>query len=219
MDLKKDYETLYQQWLQEFEKEDLTKLTVDSFNNYKNNANLINNFRLNNEDKIKTGIIKAYRENFEFLFNDLMKIREIKILNSTLALQEIEINNLIEPEKLFYQNLVSAIKGFKKVKASSIYAESPIIEEAIIKKAHAEELENIENHNQEIVDLVSEYIAKEKTDQYNYILVRFLKKTPALVGIDLLNYGPFEKENIAYLPYENAKILLFEKFADRIELK
>jgi len=148
-----------------------------------------------------------------------MKIREIKILNSTLALQEIEINNLIEPEKLFYQNLVSAIKGFKKVKASSIYAESPIIEEAIIKKAHAEELENIENHNQEIVDLVSEYIAKEKTDQYNYILVRFLKKTPALVGIDLLNYGPFEKENIAYLPYENAKILLFEKFADRIELK
>ena len=66
--------------------------------------------------------------------------------------------------------------------------------------------------------MVSEYVAKEKTNQFNYILVRFLKKTPALVGIDLLNYGPFEKENIASLPYENAKILLFEKFVDKIEV-
>ena len=218
MDLKIDYELLYQHWLQEFENEDLTKLSEDLYSKYKSNSSFLSNLTLNDEDKIKTKIIESYKENFEFLFNDFMKIREIKILNSALALHEIKINNLIEPERLFYQNLVSAIKGFKKVKASFIDDQSPIIEEEIIKEAQVETLDINEDFSQETSDLVSDYIVKEKTDQFNYILVKFLKKTPALVGIDLLNYGPFEKENIAFLPYENAKILIFEKFAQNIEL-
>ena len=218
MDLKKDYEILYQHWLQEFENEELTKLSEDLFSKYKSNSIFLSNLKLNDEDKIKAEIIEAYKENFEFLFNDFMKIREIKILNTALALQEIEINNLVEPERLFYQNLISAIKGFKKVKASFIYDESPKIEDRTIEEAQVKELNINEDFNQEISELISEYVSKEKTNKFNYILVRFLKKTPALVGIDLLNYGPFEKENIAYLPYENAKILLFEKFAQSIEL-
>lgn len=218
MDLKIDYEKLYQHWLQEFENEELTKLSEDLYSKYKSNSSFLSNLTLNDEDKIKTKIIESYKENFEFLFNDFMKIREIKILNSALALHEIKINNLIEPERLFYQNLVSAIKGFKKVKASFIDDQSPIIEEEIIKEAQVETLDINEDFSQETSELVSDYIVKEKTDQFNYILVKFLKKTPALVGIDLLNYGPFEKENIAFLPYENAKILIFEKFAQNIEL-
>ncbi len=218
MDLKIDYEMLYQHWLQEFENEELTKLSEDLYSKYKSNSSFLSNLTLNDEDKIKTKIIESYKENFEFLFNDFMKIREIKILNSALALHEIKINNLIEPERLFYQNLVSAIKGFKKVKASFIDDRSPIIEEEIIKEAQVETLDINEDFSQETSELVSDYIVKEKTDQFNYILVKFLKKTPALVGIDLLNYGPFEKENIAFLPYENAKILIFEKFAQNIEL-
>lgn len=218
MDLKIDYEKLYQHWLQEFENEELTKLSEDLYSKYKSNSSFLSNLTLNDEDKIKTEIIESYKENFEFLFNDFMKIREIKILNSALALHEINLNNLIEPERLFYQNLISAIKGFKKVKASFIDDQSPKIEDEIIKEAQVETLDINEDFNQETSDLVSEYIVKEKTDQFNYILVKFLKKTPALVGIDLLNYGPFEKENIAFLPYENAKILIFEKFAQNIEL-
>lgn len=218
MDLKIDYEKLYQHWLQEFENEELTKLSEDLYSKYKSNSSFLSNLTLNDEDKIKTKIIESYKENFEFLFNDFMKIREIKILNSALALHEIKINNLIEPERLFYQNLVSAIKGFKKVKASFIDDQSPIIEEEIIKEAQVETLDINEDFSQETSELVSDFIVKEKTDQFNYILVKFLKKTPALVGIDLLNYGPFEKENIAFLPYKNAKILIFEKFAQNIEL-
>jgi DNA replication factor GINS len=218
MDLKIDYDILYQHWLQEFKNEELTKLSEDLYSNYKSNSSFLSNLTLNDEDKIKGEIIESYKDNFEFLFNDFMKVREIKILNSALALQEIKLTNLIEPERLFYQNLISAIKGFKKVKASFIYDQSPKIEDNIIKEAQFEALDINEDINQETSDLVSEYIVKEKTDQFNYILVKFLKKTPALVGIDLLNYGPFEKENIAFLPYENAKILIFEKFAQNIEL-
>ena len=56
-----------------------------------------------------------------------------------------------------------------------------------------------------------------KGEEFDYILIRFLKKTPPLVGIDLINYGPFQKEDLAYMPSKNAKILLNEKFAEKIE--
>ena len=67
--------------------------------------------------------------------------------------------------------------------------------------------------------LSHEVITEEKPkEQIDYTLLRFLKKTPPLVGIDLLNYGPFEKEDIAYIPSQNAKILIFEKFTEKVEL-
>ncbi len=218
MDLKKEYEQLYQHWLNEFQQIDLTQLTEDLFNKYQHLINKINNFRLNNKEKIKDRIINSYKDNFNFLFNDFLKIREIKILNSALALQEIDLNDLIEAERLFYQNLVSAIKGFKKVKAISIFEDSFDKEIKQIQKTQVKELENAEEINQEIVNLISDTNFKGKDDQYNYTLIRFLKKTPALVGIDLINYGPFEKEDITFLPYKNAKIILSEKFAEKIEL-
>lgn len=39
------------------------------------------------------------------------------------------------------------------------------------------------------------------------VLVRFLKESPAIVGVDLKTYGPFKPEDLAYMPEENAEIL------------
>ena len=64
-------------------------------------------------------------------------------------------------------------------------------------------------------ELIKPVKSKEK---FNYVLLRFLEKTPALVGIDLINYGPFEKEDIANIPRENAKILIYEKAAEEIDI-
>lgn len=214
MDLKEAYKLLYDHWLMEFEKADVTQLTKEVFNDYKNALNLIDNSKFTNEDKIKEEIIKSYQENFKFLINDFLKIREIKILNSALALREINLNHLLESERMFYQNLVSTIKGFEKVKAISNYENSldddlKSVESIMIKNRKNTE---VANHTEKNLNYKS-----EKENQYNYSLIRFLKKTPALVGMDLKSYGPFEKEDIAYIPYENAKILLYEKFAHSIE--
>ncbi|MHA1413998.1 MAG: DNA replication complex subunit Gins51, partial [Promethearchaeota archaeon] len=51
-----------------------------------------------------------------------------------------------------------------------------------------------------------------------YLIVRFLKDTPPLVGTDLKNYGPFNRDDIACLPLKNAIILINEKFAEKIEV-
>jgi DNA replication initiation complex subunit (GINS family) len=58
---------------------------------------------------------------------------------------------------------------------------------------------------------------QEETD-YQYTLIRMVKNSPPLVGVDMKNYGPFEKEDVINMPYKNAIILINEKFAEKIDL-
>ena len=221
MDLKKDYKILYQQWHNEFKQIKLTELNQDLFNYYKKALNFINEYKEDNSNELKDLILKSCKKNFNFLFHDFLKLREVKIINSALALKEINLNNVIEAEKLFYQNLVGTIKGFKKVKTLSLYEEeSEINLEDLIKSEVKikEDIKEVSISNKKEKSLISE--SNELIDEVkiDYTLVRFLIETPPLVGIDLINYGPFGKEDIANLPQKNAKILINEKFAEKIKL-
>lgn len=40
------------------------------------------------------------------------------------------------------------------------------------------------------------------------IVVRFLKSTEAFVGVDMSKYGPFQPEDVASLPFENARSII-----------
>ncbi|MFX1456705.1 MAG: hypothetical protein ACFFDB_15135 [Promethearchaeota archaeon] len=221
MDLEKDYEKLYQHWLKEFQQKDLTVLTQKIFENYKKILNNVNNHHEDSENPLRFQIHDSFKKNIDYLFNDLLQIRELKIKNAALALKDIELDNVIEAEKLLYQNLVSSIKGYQKVKAVSIFQDEEVLKpEAPLETEQAKTTpfevsgEIFKEKEPEIL-LVKE---KEPEEQINYTLLRFLKETPPLVGIDLLNYGPFEKEDIAFIPTENANILIFEKFAEKIEV-
>lgn len=221
MDLKEDYKKLYQQWYKEFKQIKLTELNQDIFNYYKKALNSINEYKEDNSNKLKDLILNSCKENFNFLFNDFLKLREVKIINSALALKEINLNNVIEAEKLFYQNLVGTIKGFKKVKTLSLYEEeSEINLEDLIKSEVKikEDIKEVSISNKKKKSLISESNELINEVKIDYTLVRFLKETPPLVGIDLINYGPFEKEDIANLPQKNVKILIIEKCAEKIEL-
>ncbi|UCD00898.1 MAG: hypothetical protein JSV23_08420 [Promethearchaeota archaeon] len=221
MNLRRDYERLYQHWFTEFQQTDLTELTQELFSDYKRNLDYIIDYKEEGMDDLKDRILQSYKDNFKFLFNDFLKIREIKIINSALALKEINLNDVIEAEKLLYQNLVSSIKGYKKVKAISLYEgkekfkpEEVIESKLEMKGTPAESTISIDEKS----SIISKSTIISDREKFNYTLIRFLKKTPPLVGVDLINYGPFEKEDIANLPQKNAKILIYEKFAEKIEL-
>ncbi len=218
MDLKKDYKILYQHWLKEFEQTDLTSLTQDDFNKYKNVLTSINTFQVDKTDKIKYQLSESYKKNIEFLFNDLLKIREIKIINAALANQEINLEHVVEAEKLLYQNLISTFKGYKKVKNLLLIGEQYSLDQEITGKEEQAILsKDSKSEKAKEIGLKDEEQPFIEID-YNYTLIRFLKKTPPLVGIDLLNYGPFEENDIANLPYKNALILINEKFAEQLDV-
>ena len=51
------------------------------------------------------------------------------------------------------------------------------------------------------------------------IVVRFLKEVDEIVGVDLEKYGPFEVEDIATVPYENAQALIAKNVATVVHLE
>ena len=228
MNLKTDYRNLYEHWLKEFERSELTPLTQENFNSYKKNVDYIVKFELESRQNVEIQILKSYKYGFKYLFNDLLKIREVKLINAALVLQEIDYNSVIEAEKLFYQNLVSSIKGFKKLKTLTLYEEDEPIELDNI--LEVEEIpvhpflsnvpteKDLESSEVELTQKKSNVIQPEQVLQYDYILIRFNNPSPPLVGIDGINYGPFQENDIANMPQKNAKILIYEKIAEKIEV-
>jgi len=49
-------------------------------------------------------------------------------------------------------------------------------------------------------------------------VLRFLKDVPAIIGTDIKAYGPFKVEDVASLPVENAKILVKQGLAEKVEI-
>jgi DNA replication factor GINS len=50
-------------------------------------------------------------------------------------------------------------------------------------------------------------------------VLRFLKETPVIVGADMKTYGPFQPEDVASVPTENAKILTKQGIAVEVEVQ
>jgi DNA replication factor GINS len=48
------------------------------------------------------------------------------------------------------------------------------------------------------------------------IIIRFLEATDKFMGVDMAKYGPFIKEDVAILPFENARSLIERKVAVEI---
>lgn len=55
-----------------------------------------------------------------------------------------------------------------------------------------------------------------KNHKFRSIVVRFLKPIDQIVGSDLEKYGPFDTEDVATLPFENATALIGKKIAVKI---
>ncbi len=60
------------------------------------------------------------------------------------------------------------------------------------------------------------HVAREKPR--NRVL-RFLKETPVIIGADMKTYGPFQPEDVASVPAENAKILTKQGIAVEVEVQ
>jgi DNA replication factor GINS len=59
----------------------------------------------------------------------------------------------------------------------------------------------------------------ERQEKPKKTLLRFVQEIPAIVGSDMKTYGPFEPEDIATLPSENARILVEQGVAVEVEAK
>ena len=81
MNIKSSYEKLYQHWLKESNQKDITALNQALYEEYSQLVSDVNNIEKDNKQNLQNKILISYQENFTYLITDLLKMREIKLLN------------------------------------------------------------------------------------------------------------------------------------------
>jgi DNA replication factor GINS len=67
-------------------------------------------------------------------------------------------------------------------------------------------------------NLLHGYVPKVEVEQeHKRAVLRFLKSVPAIIGTDMKTYGPFKVEDVASLPIANAKVLIKQGLAEKVE--
>ncbi len=144
---------------------------------------------------------KESSKNVDYIINDLLAIRQEKIIQLSKNLEVIDQNHLTLSEQQFYRSLMAAFKGYKKTKQYHNAITESCPEETLIE----EQEEHCMTENSEIPTKIE------------YCDVRVLRNAPALVGSDFVTYGPFRKEEIVRLPKKSAQIMEKEKFVEILE--
>jgi DNA replication factor GINS len=109
-------------------------------------------------------------------------------------------------------------KALKKSLARETVLREVLTEEE--EKLYGEILPLAEAYQAFLKDILQGRLSRiEKEEKPKKILLRFVQEIPAIVGSDMKTYGPFEPEDIATLPSENARILIKQGVAMEVEAK
>jgi len=134
----------------------------------------------------------------------------IKLLTlSTKSLFELRIRKLLESsngQHLSYPSLLSSDDYSKLTDEEKFIFE----EERKVTQRRELIIQSLIGGNVNNLDTISRIIRSKM------IIIRFLEFTDQFMGVDMAKYGPFIKEDIAVLPFENARSLIERKIAIEI---
>ena len=134
----------------------------------------------------------------------------IKLLTlSTKSLFELRIRKLLESsngQHLSYPSLLSSDDYSKLTDEEKFIFE----EERKVTQRRELIIQSLIGGNVNNLDTISRIIRSKM------IIIRFLESTDQFMGVDMAKYGPFIKEDIAVLPFENARSLIERKIAIEI---
>jgi DNA replication factor GINS len=134
----------------------------------------------------------------------------IKLLTlSTKSLFELRIRKLLETsngQHLSYPSLLSSDDYSKLTDEEKFIFE----EERKVSERKGLIIQSLIDGNVNNLDTISRIIRSKM------IIIRFLESTDQFMGVDMAKYGPFIKEDIAILPFENARSLIERKIAIEI---
>ena len=153
------------------------------------------------EDQLQADLLAQEALNIEFMLNDLLLLRQDKILKAALA-QRRPIGTMTLAEEEFYNRLLRGVEGHQEFVKGALTGTPP----STTKRSTRKKRKKGEDK--------SDVPAEEATE---YVLVRFLRPIKdAFMGLDEATYGPFKKEDIATIPTENARALLRDGTATRV---
>jgi DNA replication factor GINS len=182
--LKNLYTTLYQLWETEKEQLELQPLNRTFFQDLSQYVKTLREeLQALDEKTWKTELLLEEQKRIKTLLADFTITRFQKMLDAVKAGRELTSNQLTTEEEYSYNALQLIWKHLQTVITDILRGRSPKIPSDLSMK-------------------------KPKR-----LLIRFLQAIPAIVGPDMKTYGPFNEEDVAYLPTENAEVLIKRNIA------
>jgi DNA replication factor GINS len=187
------YHQLLQAWRREKENEELQQIP-DHFLTEMDNYTLILNKSILEGTSLKERITKQESDQATKMLNDLTKLRLAKIVKSELERLPINATHLTPKEKHLHANFRQLLSDYTQRAPYQQTTSIPIKQEP-------------------------SSILKPEQREKNYMVLRFLKPLPAIMGTDLKAYGPFKAEDVASVPQENALNLIRRGIAKEVKIE
>ena len=142
-------------------------------------------------------------ENARKIIKEFYEKRENKIVNLAMLSSRANIKesgtNMLPEEKRLYTEILELLDNYREGILHNILKSKKVV----IKEKEA----------------TPKDIKTEQIESKNGRMVRFLHSVPKFVADDLNIYGPFEQEDMSFLPIKTANLLITRKRAEEIQIE
>lgn len=193
------YTRLHEAWKNETQKKELQNISDNFLHEMKNYVNQLN--KTSTEKGTLSGnLTRTERQYANQLLSELREKRLDKIIKSELNGLPIDAKAMTPEEQQLHSNIRQLISGYRQ--GTEISQPSTQIKPRTVKKPVEKESPDVKPPSDEEMEMM---------------LVRFVQPLPAIMGIDMKAYGPFQPEELATIPRQNAENLIKRGVAKKVE--
>jgi len=195
------YERLHRAWERENEKPGLQNIPDEFLHEMRRYSEELN--KTPTDPGALTGsITKQERQFVGQMLRELTETRLRKIVTKELRGEPIDAQAMTPEEQRFHANLRQLLLGYRQGADIPEPEASPTVQAP--RPAPAPRHSVTASHEAPKGDLV---------------VIRFLKPLPAIMGVDMKAYGPFDPEDVASIPRQNAVNLIRRGIAKLVDIE
>jgi DNA replication factor GINS len=185
------YNELYVAWRREIEEASLEGLPPDF---YVRVADYLRHMReeenrMLDKKSIKVNLLDREAQNVRWMIEELLRARYKKLVKTITQSQKLPSDLLTVEETKICESFVAFTDAYHKFAKDLMQGQTAKVD----------------------VKVGAEVSHKR-------VALRFTKNIPAIIGADMKPYGPFVAEDVASLPFENAKMLVKQGLAVLVEV-
>jgi DNA replication initiation complex subunit (GINS family) len=200
------YDRLHEAWSKERQNKDLQNIPDDMLHEMKDYIATINKTPTD-ENTLAGQLTRTEKKYANQLLRELTELRLKKIVTLEINNQPIDAQAMTPEEQKLHSNFRQLLTGFRQGSDLPDVALTPVTPKPEPKK--------------QVRTTRAKPTPKPiiKPDEVEVILVRFLQPLPAIMGIDMKAYGPFQPEELATIPAQNAENLIKRGIAKPVEVE
>ena len=199
------YERLHDAWKKERKTKELQNIPDDLLHEMRDYIATINKTPTD-DNTIAGQLTRTEKQYANQLLKELTETRLRKIVTLEANNQPIDAQAMTPEEQRLHSNIRQLLSSFRQG------SELPDITPVEVQPASTPKPKRTQRTKPTPKPVI-------KPDHVELVLVRFLQPLPAIMGMDMKAYGPFEPEDLATIPVQNAENLIKRGIAKTVEVE